>query len=268
MLSRISKMDIFSKAKIFANIMRYATHKILNPENKINKVNKKHITKVSFSKHQYFNKTEFLSSTCLLPISVGQLAHENEHLSVTLKLVEKSFKGCTIVLGDTLQRYTMGITHDQSEKALYEISKYKGDIWLDKHIKILAKLNIPWKVFRWDMYINDISFPTAFYKVFNLYQNEPSFKSEIDLNISQYLDRLKMQGKKLVVSLEYAHRLCLSYLLEECAVMLLWINEKNEFELYPNRAPAMRATYERFIQPEYPTLLRPISLRFRKVNVT
>lgn len=224
------------------------------------------LIKASFTRVEETTKNQFPNAHCIVSLSIGQPVHEGAHLAATLSLVDKSFGSCTFVLGDTLQRHTMAITHPSlSREELYQKTKAEGDHWIRRNSPVLAQLRIPYGVKRWNYWLEHPRFNDLLKWTQQNYSLEADYKQSFENNIQEYLDRLTKRGE-LHVPVEVARAQCLKYLQEECAAMCLWLNEKGQFELYPSgRTPAMQATYDRFLKTLHPDLLNPISLRFKKV---
>jgi hypothetical protein len=86
------------------------------------------------------------------------------------------------------------------------------------------------------------------------------FTNTVEEFLRRFLARL---GDK-ALDKERARRLCLDYLIEECSAFCLWIELEAQFEVYPSRRNlALKATFERFVQPLYPNLLQAVSIKFK-----
>lgn len=81
------------------------------------------IIKASFRENPVEERKRFPQSTCLMPISVGQTIHEGEKFKAVIKLINKSFKACTILVDDSVQRHTIGIINDLPSEKLYHWNK-------------------------------------------------------------------------------------------------------------------------------------------------
>ena len=57
------------------------------------------------------DKADMVDSDCILHISVGQEYHEGEKLIATMDLINETFRSCTIMLCDTLQRHTLKLSY-------------------------------------------------------------------------------------------------------------------------------------------------------------
>ena len=110
-------------------------------------------TKASFYKYSIPNRKDiFLHSTCIMPISVGQNldAHEDIKLSATIKLINSSFKKCTLLIDNSIQRHTMKIWSNDDEESLYKKALLEGKKWSDRNMHIYKKLEIECDIQRWD----------------------------------------------------------------------------------------------------------------------
>lgn len=223
------------------------------------------VIKASFRGNPPEERKLFPTSTCLMPISVGQLVHEGWKLEAVIKLVNSSFKQCTILIDDTVQRHTLAIASSLEPKELYCEALELGDQWLVRNQEKLSELTIPYQIARWDDWLEHWDFNTRLLQVKELYKCNQVYKDAIHVNINRFLARFVARNDYYQIDPNRAFDLCLDYLLEECAVMCLWSYECYDFELYPSgRNQAMSATYELLIKPQYPHYLRPVAIRFKK----
>jgi hypothetical protein len=209
-------------------------------------------------------KKEFENSKCVAPISVGQEIHEGDKFCAALRLINRSFKEVIILVNDSVQWYTHAITNSsKTEKELYENALQEGDFWIKRNTHYMKDtLKIPYKLLRWDYWLQHKDFNYYLDKLWNLYRNDAQYKKAIDENIEEFL--LRMKKRNIEIDYDRAYLLCLKYLLEECASMLLWIEEKCHFQIYPQKInKSMNATYEKLIKPMHPTLLREAPYRIR-----
>ncbi len=77
----------------------------------------------------------FKDSNCIMPISVGQQlpVHEDNKLLATVKLANKSFKRCTLLIDDVIQRHTLRIFSNEPENVLLNNAISEGDAWLERN---------------------------------------------------------------------------------------------------------------------------------------
>lgn len=225
--------------------------------------------KASFRTCPIEKRQKFNNSNCIMPISVGQEIHEGKKFEAVVKLVNKNFKECTILVDDTIQRHNFGIIHPSwTDSELYDLSREEGDKWLDRNKRAIeSNLTIPYKIIRWDDWSNDPRFGEFHKKIIDMYNSDPEYKDAINNNIDKFL--INFGRKNVIKDMERARECCKVYLQEECAVMCMWADSKYDFELYPHdRNPAMDATYEKVIKTQYPDNLFFVSLRFKKNGIT
>ncbi|MCD6045012.1 MAG: Uncharacterized protein K0R48_175 [Gammaproteobacteria bacterium] len=228
--------------------------------------NIKTIVKASFKDCPIEERKIFHKSHCLMPISIGQKIHEGEKFIATMRLVERTFARCTILLDDSVQKYTLKIESETDLITLHQQAIEAGTDWLQRQKKLLLEeLAIPCTVIRWDDWLVLPEYPENHKKVASLYNENLIYRDAIDNTIKDFLDRYVAHGTSSSFDYVKAHDLCFTYLLEECAVMSLWVKGEYDFELYPSgRNKAMAATYEFFIKNQYPNLLKSVGLRFKK----
>ncbi|HHF7349617.1 TPA: hypothetical protein ACPSKE_002827 [Legionella feeleii] len=223
------------------------------------------IIKASFRENPPEERKLFPQSTCLMPISVGQTIHEGAKFDAVIKLINSSFKRCTILVDDSVQRHTMGIMNHASPEELYRLAVAEGDAWLRRNEAAYNQLTIPYDIMRWDDWYNSTDYIDSHLRVQNEYNSNELYQKAIKANIDDFLTRYLSRFNQEDVDHERAFRLCLDYLIEECAVMCLWTQKDYDFEVYPSgRNKAMAATYEYLIKQEYPNRLKPVALRFKK----
>lgn len=112
------------------------------------------IVKASFRENPVEERKTFPQSTCLMPISVGQAIHEGDKFKAVIKLINSSFKHCTILVDDSVQRHTIGILNNVSHDKLYQIAVDEGDAWICRNEQAYNQLTIPFNVMRWDDWFN------------------------------------------------------------------------------------------------------------------
>ena len=224
--------------------------------------------KASFAGCSIDDRKLFSDSRCILPISImGRKEHEGKRFYATLKLVNRTFKSCTLMVVDSLYRHTLKINHPEFEEAvLWEEAEEAGRSWLTRNQEACRLLTIPHQIIHWQECLSHADFSRQYKIVLDLYETDILFREAINRSVEQYLDRyLNRKEKGVDFNYSQAFGYCLDYLKEECAGMCLWVDGQYDFEVYPTgRSPALAMSYERLIQPSYPTLLKPVSLRFKK----
>ena len=222
------------------------------------------IVKASFRENPPEERKMFPQSTCLMPISVGQAIHEGAKFEAVIKLINTSFKQCTILVDDSVQRHTIGILTDASDHELYQLAINEGSAWLERNEAAYNQLSIPFNIMRWDDWFHHIDYAKSQLRVKQQYHENEAYRNAIHDNITDFLSRF-LKNHQEPVDYTRATNLCLDYLIEECAVMCLWTKQHYDFEVYPSgRNKAMAATYAQLIKPLTPNLLKPVALRFKK----
>lgn len=229
---------------------------------------KKIITKASFRECPVDDRKKFSDSKCIVPISVGQKVHEGEKFLATIQLINASFQACTILVDDSIQRFTLKIDepHSSLEK-LHGDALEHGNKWLERSKQTHELLSISYEIMRWDDWRTHQDFKKAYERVENLYNTDELYRNAIHANIDDFLSRYGSRVDDGNFDKQHAFDCCLQYLKEECTVMCLWALGEYHFEVYPSgRNKAMAATYEKIIKPSHPNLLKSVALRFKKYS--
>ena len=213
-------------------------------------------TKASFANISLEERQKFEKSICYLLVSVGQKQHEDIKLQATLELVTKRFKKCVVMLCDTLQRYNI-IAEGFSVEDAYKTSLKRGDIWLKDNKNKCEEYGIT-DFFRWDYWLNHENFLSFKEKIMTAYENDEIYKQAINESAQEFCERA---GRTMDHFISFS----VDYLIEECAVMLIWANIGLNYEIYPSgRNKAMTKTYEKFILPYNNDIMKSVSIRFKK----
>jgi hypothetical protein len=212
-------------------------------------------------------RAHFGRSIAQLTISVGQAVHEGEKLKATLACINK-FAGCKIMIDDSIQSYTLAISAPHQSPAICLAKAIQaGDDYLAAHADLFnAHLTIPFEIIRWRDFLTLPAWRQAIDNMHRLYQDDLILKAAIHQTADAFLARYERTRASKDYRRDLAEQLCIQYLLEECAVMKeIWIGLGCHYEVYPSpRNQAMATTYERYIAPTYPHLLKPVALRFNK----
>jgi len=205
-----------------------------------------------------------INSNCLLTISVGQPYHEGEKLSATVQSInKKQFKKCLIMVCDTLQKYSIRILDPTlNEKQAVDKSVEIGRRWVNNNNKIINKLDIPFEIKHWDILLQEC-IDEKKYKEINLcYKIDKYFKESVIKTANNFLSRM---GRRSNIQLNIALELCIKYILEECAVMLLLAERDYSFDIYPKpRNEAMSYVHKYLLQQSPSDYLQPVSIKFKK----
>lgn len=145
--------------------------------------------KVSFKSCSSEDRKNFPNASCILPISIGQKVHEGEKFAATLKLIEKSFQRCTILLDDSIQKYTLKITSNEDLEILHQKAITAGTEWLDRQRTIIKSLSIKCDIMRWDDWVNKPLFVKMYEQVLALYYKNVEYKISFDNTARTFLLR-------------------------------------------------------------------------------
>ncbi len=209
-------------------------------------------------------KSQFSTSKCVLPISVGQEYHEGEKFKATIKLVNDHFNECLIIVCDSLQRHTIPLyTHEVNELPYNQALK-AGDGWLKNSQSYLDQLRINYKIMRWDDWLNHKNYSYNKKIIETLYMNDERFNFAVNSTVEYFTERFRAKNPDAIVDDKEAFNLCLNYIKEECSVMPLWEEEKVNFELYPSKQNnALSLAREYLVKPFYDNILQYVQLNFR-----
>ncbi|POX37959.1 tRNA-dependent cyclodipeptide synthase [Streptomyces sp. Ru73] len=217
-------------------------------------------TKANFG--QAAKQLTLAGKRAVLLVSVGQRYHEGDKLRATVDLVNRSgFGHLTIAVADTLQRTNY---LDLSAEEGYVRALREGDEWLERNEKILGRLTVPHDVLRWGQALHDPEYFAFRRRIEHAYENNPGYRRAVDSTIGKFIDRLTARDPSADVELAFGK--CLSYLIEECPVIMpLWAHRGYDYIIYPQpMTAAMAETQRLFVTEEYPGKGGWLSLRFKK----
>lgn len=222
------------------------------------------LTKKAILKSSYIDN--FSANKCILTISVGQVNHEGDKFLSTVMAVDKKFSFCTVMVCDSLQRFTMKFVSSLSLEEIHRESNFLGDEWIKRNLKALRQLSIPYSISRWDCWISHPHFKNKKFLIDELYINDKHFKEIVDNTAYSFVVR---KLDILTVDKMYAINLSKQYLLEECAVMLIQADDMNGFEIYPSqRNDAMAYVHKKIISVIDNNLMHPVSIKFKNISLT
>ncbi len=207
------------------------------------------------------------NSHCVVPISVGQKYHEDKRMESTLDLINRSFKKCTILVCDTLQRYShFSMINDKTFEEVTEYSLKAGDEWIKRNQPYIDKLTIPTVVERWDMWLDHKEFNNYKHQINSLYLTDDDFKRVLDGAVLKYVERLFIRDNN--ADLEKAKEMSMQYLKEESAIFFLATKTNNfNYFIYPTIIDLLDVLFEKL---EYKNLCHRCylhGLNFKKSNI-
>lgn len=214
------------------------------------------------------DKEKLKQHDCLFTISVGQQTHEGEHFRATLDLLGSSFKSCTMLVDDSLQRHTMAFEYGHEPEYFYETSLKEGDLWLERNKHYYDKLENLKEIIRWDTWLKHPNFEFQREQLLKLIKNDDtyrqSFTESVDEFVTKYQSRLEAPS---LFDLKRAKRLSFNFILEECTALCLWQDLNCSYEAYPNlHNRAINETRQRFVLANNPKLLNAVTLGFRNAK--
>lgn len=214
--------------------------------------------KASFCKVSMQEKQLFSDSHIMLLISMGNKRQRGKYIAATIDLIKNKFKHYTIMICDVLQRHNLISQLNLSPEDAYISALKEGDNWLDDNFSTLKKLN-NFTIVRWSKWIEDNNFNHYRKMIEREYNQNVAYRESIIQTAKIFSNRTSnIQTKDDILNSS------ITYLLEECSAMFLWVNEGYNYELYPgDRNLAMASTYDLYIKPGYPHVLKAVSLRFK-----
>lgn len=203
------------------------------------------------------------NSAVALMISVGQHYHEGEKFEKTVLKLGQRCKNCVVMVNDTLQKYTLNIGNNHRLDYFYQVALENGNLWIQRNLPALKKMNIPYQIIRWDDWTRDEDYPWAKNKIDDLYLSNDYFRMAVKQTAENFISRFSKIHPEKKIDLSRDFELCVNYILEDCAVILpLWAKKGYKYVLYPNqRTPAMQVAYD-FLVPHH--LLHQITLKFKR----
>jgi hypothetical protein len=209
-------------------------------------------------------KSEFKTSKCSVTISVGQPVHEDDKFKAVLAAVNSSFKECTIMVCDSLQRYTLKMSSNLALEQLHATANLLGAQWLSRNLGAIKQLDINYNVIRWDDWLSSSDFSSARAQIGLLYKSSDDFRNVLTTTALTFLQR-NLDKVILTKNRDVILSNSIEYLKEECAVMLLWAQSQYQFEVYPSpRNSALRFVHQHIISKINSNLVREVSVKYNK----
>jgi tRNA-dependent cyclodipeptide synthase len=192
-----------------------------------------------------YDDNALFGSKCCLTISVGQDYHEGEKFRATIDLVNsKQFRSCTIIVCDSLQRYSLGLKNSKSPEEYYEHSVKLGDEWIRRNQESLDALEISSEIVRWSHWLEHQEYNFIYNNVCHLYLNNPVFREAVMANGNVFIERCRKKSN-INVNEAVAVKYCSDYVKEECAVASLFTLYGCEFNVYPKKLTQAMMVYDR-----------------------
>lgn len=214
------------------------------------------------------NKRELKKSKCVLPISVGQQYHEDEKMKATLYDIQE-FGECDIVICDTLYEHTKTIGRETiALEGLHQECLADGKAWLARNQNALNQLTITHRIIHWDEWRNHKNFADKKKVIDSLYEdNNKKFKSALNKTANEFLSHYMSRNPEVEFNAHHFQS-CVTYLKEECAVMLLWAECDYHFLIYPAKCTdVLSFLYKNVIVESNPGKLEYLVIKIQERNI-
>ncbi len=174
------------------------------------------------------------AKTVCLNISMNNTNQTGDKLLAMVQWVNENFEKCIVNVSDSLQRHNLqsqGLANDNAYKKSLEL----GNQWLKENKTILDQIQIPYKIVRWEHWLNLGKVKNLKTTLYALYQTSETFRSCVDTDISNWIAR---QG---IETTSKAYQNGLAFLLEEFAVHSYMaqreynLNNQKMVQAYPAR---------------------------------
>lgn len=214
-------------------------------------------------------KDQFEDSKSVLPINFAETYFDSEYLVATINLINSYFRECNIIICDTLQRYVLALLTNELPENLLTKANKSGKEWLEKNHKIIKKMTIPYQITYWNDWLTHPNYQLYYNKIGALYAEDKNFQTSMNSSINNFIERYKSRANvELLADTQKIFNLGLQYIKEECAVTLLWAEERTVFEIHPDKmSQALLASYSRLVMPYKNKTLKYLQLGFRRIKV-
>lgn len=173
-------------------------------------------------------KAQFKANTCVLPISVGQDYHEGEKFKSLLRLVERHFARCKVIVGDYLQRHTLGLCYpNRSPDEIGELALQLGQEWLKRNTTSIEEMSVPSEITLWKEVCDDARFAMYTSLMHRLYDVDSEYTNVVLHDINAFLARKGWSDSKEAVAVS------VKYVIEEDAAACVWVSDDRVVTVYP-----------------------------------
>jgi tRNA-dependent cyclodipeptide synthase len=170
-----------------------------------------------------------------LGISMLNPNHHGEKFEKIIEWVNKqeNFENCFIYLADSLYRHHFMMQDGLSEKDAYEKAVRFGDKWLTKHTQFIEKLNIPYRIVRWDEHWQNPYLRVVQDIFLNEYEQNSAFQRAVRNDVECIFARRGIETNHILPK-ELVH--CRNFILEELAIDSLFFQKYEVAWIYPGKA--------------------------------
>ncbi len=189
-------------------------------------------------------KESLKSATCVLPISVGQEYHMGSIFRETLLQIQETFSCVIIVVADTLQKNSLilkGCPIDEAEQRALK----NGDQWLADNREVISSLPEGFcTVMRWNEWLEQPSYRVKKREIDEKFIQDASFTDSVQAAAIEYRKLHHQKAKAAMRRNIDSGSLCREVILEEGAVIGLWIERGYHYMAYPiEHSPASKQIF-------------------------
>jgi len=195
-----------------------------------------------------------LYQNCSLGISLQSQNHVGEYLRAIVTWTNGKFENCLIDLSDTLHRYNYMIEENLSAGEAYKKARREGDLWLEKNRHIIDDLAMPFRILRWDEWLDHPELESCKHSFWAAYNDDAEFNKAVLADVQNYY--MRRHGLLLEDVPEKNILLSAAYLLEELAVHSLFFKNYRSTTIYPGRQQACFKLVREGKVPNVPTGLQ------------
>lgn len=210
------------------------------------------------------SKDDFRCSSCVILVSVGQLAHEAEKLAATIRMVNKSYASCAIAVCDSLQRHSLQLDTGYSDNVVHQISNNLGEKWIERNRQYFAEISIPCEIFRWDDWLLRKDFLNYQAIINKMYSEDLEFRDSMNKTALNFVKRFQKRQEQPLKT-KVVRQASINYLIEECAIiMLMWQEKGYNYIVYPSDIlEVMKKTYQKLVSPYNENLLQWVRIKLK-----
>lgn len=151
---------------------------------------------------------------CLYGVSVGSTNKPIEEILTGYRWAQANFKRCSILLGDSLYRFTLQIQQGCNSQEAVQLALKSGSAIAEKLISFLPRLP---EIIRCGDVLANPRFEEYHNEIQKLYQNNTVFKSSIENDANTFVSR-QASKDRLALTKSQSLDLAISYLIEEIAI--------------------------------------------------
>ena len=183
---------------------------------------------------------------CSLEISIGNARQTGEKLQAMVEWAERNFRECLFHIGDSLYRHNFE-NDGHTPAAAYRLAMAGGDEWLAAHAPIIESCRIPYRVIRWDHWLEQPEFAPLHSAIRDYYLSDADFRRAVMADVWMFMERNQERIGR--IGPEKFISGCIAFLLEEAAGDTLLSRTHDIARVYP--APQMQ-TFQYLARPDAP----------------